>query len=145
MKIALQDEEGEYVFVENLGQGRLRAPALRPGLYRAEPRLEGGHVPVPTFEGIEVPASGEVRDPRVDGVRLSELIREISVTVNGEVPDRPPTILRVMAVQAPVQIGRPGASLVYSVRQRRDAPRPHLQRLRDRIEASIRRPLNHSS
>ncbi|QDV08879.1 RNA polymerase sigma factor [Planctomycetes bacterium Poly30] len=130
VKIVLQDEEGKYVFVESLGQGRFRAPALRPGIYRAELRLEGGHVPVAKFEGIEVPASGEVRDPRVDGVRLSDLIREISVTVNGEVPDRLPTILRVMAVQAPVQIGRPGASLVYSVRQRRDAPRPLLLPLR---------------
>ena len=124
-RVILRDEDEGYLYVQTLGAGIFRAPALSAGRYSVELWLEGGSVPLTRVEGIAIAATGATRDPRVDGLRVSDLVREISVTIDGEVPKRPPT-MRVMATPT---LGE-RSNTISSVRPRRDDATPYLLPLR---------------
>lgn len=72
----------KIAFIPHLGSGLFQASGLEPGVYTSQLRLQGGQV-IAGGPGLEVPASGEVSDPRIQGLRLSDHLRAVQVTWEG--------------------------------------------------------------
>lgn len=75
---ALQDS----VWIKHLGGGEFTAEAVPAGTYSVSLYLSG-NLPLTTIEGVQAKAAGELRDPRIDGLRLTDYAREIEVTWEG--------------------------------------------------------------
>ena len=112
-QLLLQDQAGDHVYVNRIDGGRFQSLPLEGGPYRCSLRLPFGSVPIAVVEGIEVPrTSSDFSDPRIDGLRLVDLIREIKLTHNGQPFASPPSV-QVRAVGAPAEPGDSGSGLVY--------------------------------
>ncbi len=104
-QILLQDADGESVYVHRREDGRFQSLPLENGPYRASLRMPFGAVPIAVIEGIEVPPDGsDFSDSRIDGIRLTDLIREVELTHNGAPFARPPGV-QVRAVGVTIELG----------------------------------------
>ncbi len=103
----LRREDGPGVRFTQLGQdGRFEEIELHAGTYTAE-IVAGGNAPIARVFGVVVPEATQASDPRIDAIRLDDHFRRIEVTVDGEDPERPPSI------EVTAHAGEPGRSCLY--------------------------------